>query len=139
MTQYQNWKPAAYTSVSPYLVVSGAQTVIDFVKAAFGAKELRRYDRPDGAIMHAEMRIDDSVLMLSDAAEGYPSFPSMVHVYVSDVDQVFEKALAAGASEIEAPRTHEGETDKRGMVADPCGNTWVLSTQVSAGDRPPRT
>ena len=95
----------------------------------FGAKEIRRYDRPDGAIMHAEMRIDDSVLMLSDATEGSPAFPSMVHVYVSDVDQVFEKALTAGASEVEAPRIHEGESDKRGMVTDPCGNTWVLSTQ----------
>lgn len=130
MTQYQNWKPAAYTSVSPYLVVSGAQKVIDFVKAVFGAKEVRRYDGPDGAIRHAEVRIDDSVLMLSDATEAYPSFPSMVHVYVSDVDQVFEKALAAGASEVESPRIHEGESDKRGRVTDPFGNTWVLSTQM---------
>ncbi len=130
MTQYQNWKPAAYTSVSPYLVVSGAQEVIDFVKAVFGAKEVRRYDRPDGAIMHAEVRIDDSVLMLSDAAEGHPPFPSMVHVYVADVDEVFEKALAAGATEVDAPRRHDGESDKRGMVTDPCGNTWVLSTQM---------
>lgn len=130
MTQYQNWKPAAYTSLAPYLVVSGAQKVIDFAQAVFGATEIRRYDRPDGTIMHAEVRIDDSVLMLSDAAEGYPAFPSMVHVYVSDVDGVFEKAIAAGASEVEAPRTHEGESDKRGMVTDPCGNTWVLSTQM---------
>lgn len=130
MTQYQNWKPAAYTSVSPYLVVSGAQKVIDFVQDVFGAKEIRRYDRPDGAIQHAEVRIDDSVLMLCDATDENPAFPSMVHVYVPDVDQVFEKALAAGASEVEAPRTHEGESDKRGMVADPCGNTWVLSMQM---------
>jgi len=129
VTQFQNWKPAAYNSLSPYLVVSGAQKVIDFVQAVFGAKEVRRYDRPDGAIEHAEVRIDDSVLMLSDATEGYPAFPSMVHLYVSDVDQVFEKALAAGASEVESPRIHEGESDKRGMVMDPLGNTWVLSTQ----------
>ena len=129
MAQHQKWKPVAYPSLSPYLVVSGAQKLIDFALAAFGATELRRYDRPDGAIDHAEVRIDDSVLMLSDAADGYPPVPSMVHLYVSDVDRAFEKALAAGASEVEAPRTHEGESDKRGMVADPCGNTWVLSTQ----------
>jgi len=79
----------------------------------------------------AELRIDDSVLMLSDATEGYPAIPSMVHLYVPDVDRVFEKALAAGASELEAPRTHEGESDKRGMVSDPCGTTWVLSTQMA--------
>ncbi len=130
MTQFQNWKPAAYNSLSPYLVVPDAQKVIDFVQAVFGAKEVRRYDRADGAIMHAEMRIDDSVLMLSDATEGHSPFPSMLHVYVSDVDQVFEKALAAGASEVESPRTHEGESDKRGTVTDPFGNTWVLSTQM---------
>jgi len=128
---HQKWKPASYTSLSPYLVASGAQRVIDFARAVFGATELRRYERPDGAIMHAELRIDDSVLMLSDAADGYPPVPSMVHLYVSDVDQVFKMTIAAGASEVEAPRTHEGESDKRGMVADPCGNTWVLSTQMA--------
>ena len=129
MTRDQHWKPATYTSLSPYLVVAGAQKVIDFARAAFGATELRRYDRPDGAIMHAEVRIDDGVLMLSDAADGYPAVPSMLHLYVADVDRAYAKAVEAGASEVQAPRTHEGETDKRGMVTDPCGNTWVLSTQ----------
>ena len=130
MAQDRNWKPAAYPSLSPYLVVSGARRVIDFAQAVFGATELRRFVRPDGAIMHAEVRIDDSVLMLSDAAEGYPPVPSMVHVFVSDVDGVFERAIAAGATVVDAPRKREGESDKRGMVADPCGNTWVLSMQM---------
>ena len=130
MAEHENWKPASYTSLSPYLVVSGAQKVIDFARAVFGSTVLRRYDRPDGAIMHAELRIDDSVLMLSDAADGYPAVPSMLHVYVSDVDRVFEQAVAAGATVVDAPRSHAGESDKRGMVADPCGNTWVLSTQM---------
>jgi PhnB protein len=131
VTQHQTWKPAAYTSLAPYLVVSGAQRVIDFARAVFDATELRRFERPDGAITHAEVRIDDSVLMLSDAADGYPPLTSMVHVFVADVDEVFGRAIAAGASELEAPRIHEGESDKRGMVADPCGNTWVLSTQMA--------
>jgi PhnB protein len=130
MAHHPNWKPAAYTSLSPYLVVAGAQQVIDFAQEVFGATELRRFDRPDGAIMHAEVRIDDSVLMLSDATDGYPPMPSMIHLYVPDVDRVFEKAIAAGASEVEAPRIHEGESDKRGMVADPFGNTWVFTTQT---------
>ena len=130
MAQHRNWKPAAYTSLSPYLVVSGAQQVIDFAQAVFGATELRRFERPDGAILHAEVRIDDSVLMLSDATDGYPPMPSMVHLYVPDVDLVFGKAIAAGATAVDAPRQHEGESDKRGVLADPCGNTWVLSTQM---------
>jgi PhnB protein len=132
MTQHQTWKPAAYVSLSPYLVVSGAQQLIAFAQAAFGATELRRFERPDGAIMHAELRIDDSVLMLSDATDAYPPIPSMVHLYVPDVDRVFADAIAAGASEVEAPRIHEGETDKRGMVADPFGTTWVFTTQMGA-------
>jgi len=125
----QNWKPASYTSVSPYLVVSGAETLIGFMQEAFGATVLRRFDRPDGSITHAEVRIDDSVLMLGEAGDEYPPVPATVHVYVEDVDQTFERAIAAGATAVEAPRFHEGETDKRGVVTDPCGNTWAISTQ----------
>jgi len=126
----QNWKPASYPSVSPYLVVAGAETLIDFMQAVFGATVLRRVDRPDGSITHAEVRSDDSVVMLGEAGDGYPPVPSTVHVYVADVDQTFERAIAAGGKEVQAPRFHEGETDKRGMVTDPCGNTWAMSTQV---------
>lgn len=131
MAEHQDWKPASYTSVSPYLVVSGAQRVIDFVQAVFGATVLRRFDRPDGSIVHAEVRIDDSVVMLGEAGDGYAPIPSMLHVYVADVDRAFERAIAAGATVVEAPRAHEGEPDKRGMVTDPCGNSWAISTQMA--------
>ena len=106
----KNWKPQSYSSVSPCLVVAGAQQVIDFLKAAFGATALRRYDMPDGSIMHAEVRIDDTVVMLGDGGAAFPPFASLVHVY-------------------EAPRTREGDPDKRGSVKDPCGNTWAIATQ----------
>jgi PhnB protein len=128
----QHWKPAAYTSLSPYLVVSGAQALIEFAQAVFGATVLRRFDRSDGSLMHAELRIDDSVLMLGDATDAYPPFPSMLHVYVPDVDDVFSRALAAGATEVEAPRTQEGDPDRRGTVKDAWGNTWAFSTQMPA-------
>jgi PhnB protein len=62
-------KPEGYSSVSPYLVMEGAQRVIDFLKEAFGATELRRYDMPDGSILHAEVRIDDTVMMAEAARE----------------------------------------------------------------------
>ena len=130
MAAPQNWKPASYTSVSPYLVVAGAETLIDFMQAVFGATVLRRFDRPDGSITHAEVRIDDSVVMLGEAGDEYPPVPSTVHVYVADVDEAFERAIAAGGKEVQAPRVHEGESDKRGMVTDPCGNTWAISTQL---------
>ncbi len=126
-----DWKPVGYSSCSPYLVVEGAQRVIDFAKAAFGAAELRRYDMPDGSIMHAELRIDDTVIMLGEAGGDYPPIPSLVHVYVEDVDRTYQAALAAGAVEVDAPRTRDGDPDKRGSVRDPCGNTWAIATQRS--------
>ncbi len=79
------WKPEAFPSVSAYLMVDGAQRVIDFLKGAFGATEGRRFDLPDGRIMHAEVHIDDSILMLSDGGGAYPPFPAWLHVYVRDV------------------------------------------------------
>lgn len=126
------WKPDGYSSCSPYLVVRGAQKVIDFAKAVFGATELRRYELPDGSIMHAEFRIDDTVIMLGDASDKFPPIPSVLHVYVQDVDRVYTAALAAGATALEAPRTREGDPDKRGSVQDPCGNRWTIATQKTA-------
>ena len=132
MSANETWKPRSYSSVSPYLVVAGAQKVIDFAKAAFGAFELRRYDMPDGTIMHAEIRIDDTVIMLGDGGPEFPPFPSLIHVYVRHVDEVYERALAAGGTPIEPPRTRDGDPDKRGSVKDPCGNTWAIATQLEA-------
>jgi PhnB protein len=137
MDDRMSWKPHSYSSVSPYLVVSGAQKVIDFAKAAFGATELRRYEMPDGSIMHAEIRIDDTVIMLGDGGATFPPFASLIHVYVADVDQVYERALKAGATVVEVPRTREGDPDKRGSVKDACGNTWAIATQLpKQGDDP---
>ncbi|HEU4798022.1 MAG TPA: VOC family protein [bacterium] len=92
-----SWKPEGYPTVSPYLVVSGAPRVIDFLKNAFGATELRRYDLPDGSVMHAEVRIGDSVVMIGDSGGDYPPIPALLHVYVPDVDAAYRKALGAGA------------------------------------------
>lgn len=116
--------------MSPYLVVGGAQKVIDFLKTVFGATELRRCDMPDGSIMHAEVRIDDTVIMLGDGGVAIPPFTSLIHVYVDDVDRAYERAIEAGGTPVEAPQTREGDPDRRGSVKDPCGNTWAIATQV---------
>lgn len=125
------WKPEEYSSVSPYIMVAGAQRLIDFLKRAFGATELRRYDLPDGSIMHAEVRIDDTVIMLADAGGKWPAFPVWLHVYVPDVDATYQRALAAGGVGVQEPQQREGEPDRRGGVKDPAGNTWWISTQVT--------
>jgi PhnB protein len=123
-------KPDGYTTVSPYLVIKGAQRVIDFLKQAFGATDLRRYEMPDGTIMHAEVRIDDTVIMMGDAGEEWPAIPSFLHVYVPDVDATYARALNAGGVSVQEPVRKEGDPDRRGGVKDPGGNTWWISTQV---------
>jgi len=124
------WKPDGYSSISPYLVVPGAGRVIEFLKQAFGATELRRFDMPDGTIMHAEVRIDDSVIMIADGGGEWPPFPSWLHVYVADVDATFGRALEAGGVSVQVPVRKEADLDKRGGVKDPGGNTWWIATQV---------
>ncbi len=125
------YKPTDYSTVSPYLVVQGAQEVIDFLKAVFDASELRRYDNPDGSIVHAEVRIEDSVIMMGDAGEHWPGIVSHLHVYVRDVDAVYERALAAGAASVQEPQQKGEDPDRRGGVKGPGGNTWWISSQGS--------
>lgn len=126
-------KPEGYSTVSPYLVVPGADRVIGFLVEVFGAEELRRYDAPDGSIHHAEVRIGDTVVMLGEAGapgEAWPPMPCSIHVYVDDVDATFEAAVAAGAEPVQAPEQREGDPDRRGGVVGPGGNTWWIASQV---------
>ena len=124
------YKPEGYPSVSAYVMVDGAQRVIDFLKKTFNATELRRFDSPDGSIMHVEVRIEDSVVMLSDGGGSFPAFPVWLHVYVPDVDATYRRALAAGGVSVQEPQQKKDDPDRRGGVKDPSGNTWWISTQV---------
>ena len=123
------YKPDGYPSVSAYLTASDAQALVDFIVATFGAAQVRRFEREDGSIQHAELRIDDSVVMLGQAVEGWPPVPTHLHVYVPDVDATYAKALANGAESVQAP-VQRADPDRRSGVKDPVGNTWWISTQV---------
>ncbi len=123
------FKPNNYNSVSPYLVVSGANKTIEFLKTAFDAQELRRFANEEGNLMHAEVRIDDTVVMLADGADGFPPQPAFVHVYVADVDATYKRALEAGATSVQDPVKKDDE-DKRGGVKDAGGTTWWIATKV---------
>lgn len=127
----KNFKPAGYNSVSPYFIVDGAQKLIDLLKQIFDAEELRRFARPDGKIMHAEVKIDDSVIMLADATDQWPAIVVVIHVYVEDVDYVFAKAMKAGCESVQAPKEQEGDPDRRGTFKDFAGNLWSIGMQVS--------
>jgi len=123
------WKPENYNSVSVYIVADNAQRVIDFLKKTFDASELRRFDTPDGKIMHAEVRVGDTVVMIAAAGGAYPAFPVWLHVYVPDAQATYKKALAAGGVSVQEPVHKPDDPDLRGGVKDPCGNTWWISTQ----------
>ncbi|HYF67808.1 MAG TPA: VOC family protein [Ohtaekwangia sp.] len=128
----KQFKPAGYNSVSPYFIVDGAQKFIDLMKQIFNAKELRRYDNPDKSIMHAEVQIDDSVIMLGDASDKYPAVKVVMHVYVLNVDEVFQKAVEAGCEVLEKPTQRDGDPDRRGTFKDFAGNMWSIGTQLQS-------
>lgn len=123
-------KPPQYSTVSPYLIVDGASATIEFLQRVFGAVELRRFPGASGKLMHAEVRIDDSVIMLADPAPPeWPPVPSYVHIYVEDVDAIYRRALEAGAVSVQEPLKKDDE-DKRGGVRDSGGTTWWIATRV---------
>lgn len=123
-------KPANYSTVSPYLIVKDADATIDFLKRIFGAIELRRFPDESGKLMHAEVRIDDTVIMLADPAPpDWLPISSYVHIYVPDVDATYRKALEVGAVSVQEPVKNQDE-DKRGGVRDAGGTTWWIATKV---------
>src|SRR5881409_3224327 len=128
--------PEGYHTITPHIIAKDAAGAIEFYKRAFGAEELARMPGPDGkSVMHAELRIGDSLFMLADE---FPSFncygpktiggtPVSLHLYVQDVDAAFQKAVAAGAT-VKMPVADMFWGDRYGKVTDPYGHEWSLGT-----------
>jgi len=119
--------PERYHSVTPYLVVEGVPKLLEFLKDTFNSTELERVPRPDGTISHAEVRIGDSVVMMGEANAQSKPMPTMLYVYVEDVDAVYKRALHAGAKPVRELKD-EFYGDRAGGVADPMGNQWWIAT-----------
>jgi len=121
------FRPPNFPNIAPYFLVHGAPQFIDFLVAAFDGAEGFRVPRPDGTIMHAEVRIGDSVVELAEANEQYPTRPMTTHLYVPDSDASYARALEAGATSVYAVADqHWG--DRQGCVKDPFGNVWHVAT-----------
>ncbi len=120
--------PDGHHTVTPYLMVKDAQAFIDFMARVFGATTILQLRRPDGAIGHTELRIGDSVIMLSEAMAEGPT-PCMLHFYVEDVDATFEKAVQAGATVI-SPPADQFYGDRSGGVKEPTGYTLWIATHI---------
>jgi PhnB protein len=119
--------PDGYHTVTPYLTVSDAAKLLDFVKAAFGATEKMRMPGPDGKIAHAEVTIGDSVVMMGTAGAMTALMPGMIYLYVEDTDATYKKALTSGATSIEEPND-AFYGDRRAAVKDATGNQWFIAT-----------
>lgn len=123
------WKPEGYPSVSPYLICADPEGLIAFLVAVFGAGQVRRFDRPDGSLMHAEMRIDDSIVMVGGGATQHLSSEVHIHLYVPDAAAAYDRALAQGADAVQPPIRKSADDDLRGGFKDPAGNLWWVATQ----------
>jgi PhnB protein len=119
--------PDGFHSVTPYLMVQGVAALIDFLKQAFGAEEIFRMPRPDGAIMHAEVKIGDSMIMMGEAMGEHEPMPGSIYLYVSDTDAVYHRALQAGATTVMEPGD-QFWGDRQGGIKDPVGNHWWIAT-----------
>lgn len=127
--------PKGYHTLTPNMTVRDAARAIEFYKQAFGAEEKGVMKGPDGKVMHAELRIGDSLFMLADE---FPEFGSLspqstggsgmgLHIYVEDVDSAFDRATKAGAK-VEMPVTDMFWGDRYGKVVDPFGHKWSIAT-----------
>jgi uncharacterized glyoxalase superfamily protein PhnB len=129
--------PEGFRTVTAHLVIDGAAKAIDFYKQAFGAEERFRMASPDGRVMHAEIKIGDSIVMLAD---DFPEFTGAhrnprklgassvtIHLYVSDCDAAFQRATAAGAK-VKMPLQDMFWGDRYGSLTDPFGHDWSIAT-----------
>lgn len=119
-------KPGFHT-ITPYLVVNGADDLIAFMRDAFGAELLARHLRPDGTVVHAEVRIGDSMIELGDATEEFKAAPVALHVYIEHVDGVYQRALAAGGTSTQ-PLTDQPYGDREAGLIDRWNNNWYVAT-----------
>jgi uncharacterized glyoxalase superfamily protein PhnB len=130
--------PEGFHSIIPHLMVKGADAAIAFYKKAFGAQELHRSPAPDGKrLMHAMLRIGDSMLFLADEfpemgscqAPAPEGSPVVIQLYVEDVDKTFNQAVAGGA-QVRMPPTNMFWGDRYSQIRDPFGHIWAIATRV---------
>lgn len=124
-----DYKPKGFHSATPYLVVRGAEDYMAFLHRAFEAEETSRTMTNDGMVMHAEVRIGDSMMELSDALGAHQPTLTAIHIHVPNVDEVYRRALEAGAASLAAPADQLYGSRESG-VKDKWGNTWWIATHI---------
>ncbi|HXR14646.1 MAG TPA: VOC family protein [Terriglobales bacterium] len=125
----ESYIPKGLNSVNVYMLPRRAEPVINFLKRAFGAREIGKYASPDGVVHHAEIRVGDSVVEMGEPEGKYPPMPTMFYLYVPDCDAVYQRALLAGATSISEP-VDQPYGDRSGGVKDAFGNQWYIATHI---------
>lgn len=121
--------PDGYHTITPYLVVPEAPAFIDFLGRALGATERMRMPSDGGAIMHAEVQVGDSVIMIASATDAARSKTAMLHLYVADVDAAYRRAVDSGAESLREP-ADQAYGDRSAGVKDRWGNEWWFATHI---------
>jgi PhnB protein len=124
-----NTIPKGYHTVTPFLAIQNVDQLIQFAQKAFGATVVSRLEKSTGAVMHAELKIGNSMIMLGDVSAGQPPSKATLYLYVDDADAVYKQALQAGAKSIQNP-TDQFYGDHAGGVTDPGGNQWWIATHI---------
>ena len=127
--------PEGHHTVTPYITVPGVANLVDFLKRAFGAQETYpMMRRPDGTVMHAEVKIGDSVIMMGEPMGEFKAMPASLYLYVDDTDAVYQRALQAGATSLMEP-ADQFYGDRNAGIKDVSGNRWWIATHKE--DVPP--
>jgi PhnB protein len=129
--------PGGYHTVSPYLIIANAAAALEFYCSAFGASVKRRLGTAGGKIMHAELKLGDSIVMLADEFPSHDAFgpehfggsPVSVVLYVDNADELYAQALGAGATALR-PMADQPFGDRSGTIRDPFGHRWTLMTHI---------
>ncbi len=121
--------PDGFHTVTPYLLVAGVRDLIDFMKKAFGGEELDCMATEDGTVMHAQVKIGDSMIMMGDPRGRCEPTPASLYLYVPDTDAVYRRAIEAGGESVMEP-ADQFYGDRNAGVKDPFGNTWWMATHI---------
>lgn len=128
------WKRPDLGSVIPYLITEDPEELLDFLEDAFDGEVINRHERPDGTVIHAEVRLGDGMVIVAEPTGEFEAAPATIHLYVPDCDDAFAAALDAGAVIVVEPINHPEAQERYGGVVDPAGNLWWIATRLHEVD-----
>lgn len=123
----ESWIPDGFHTITPNIIVDDAEAAVEFLKRAFGATERYRLVTSNGKVAHCELALGDSVVNIGESMDGFPAHGLVAQIYVEDSDELFDRAVAAGASVVMS-MTDMFFGSREGRVADPFGNVWTIAT-----------